>query len=113
MYKLIRAWHNLSRWWALNPSVTRFFPLWANKRLQKAGERRRSEAAHAEPETNLPFPYNDFHNLSAYCHNRLMAEPDFEPYWKEQQRLIDIKSTYSRASLLKGFVNFLTLEEPK
>ena len=89
----------------------RFFPRWANKRLQYWGERRRSAKAALEPETNLPFPYNDQFALQAYCLNRKFAEPDFEPYWAEQQRLVDLGYLYRKAKLLQGKPYELELED--
>lgn len=42
----------------------------------------------------MPFPYNNAWSLIAYCENRKAAEPDLEPYWREQQRLMDLKWAY-------------------
>lgn len=66
--------------------LTHFLPRFINKRLQYWGERRRSAKAALEPETNLPFPYNDALYMEAYCLNRKFAEPDFEAYWQRIQR---------------------------
>lgn len=93
----------LREWWARNPSLTRFLPAWANKRLQKLGEWHRSRKAQQEPQTNLPFPYNDADSLTAFEQNKLAAEPDFEVYWKEQQRLVDLGYLYRRVPLLRGY----------
>lgn len=70
-------------------ALTHLLPRFINKRLQYWGERRRSRIASQEPETNLPFPYNDATYMEAYCLNRKFAEPDFEAYWESQQLIID------------------------
>lgn len=77
--------------------LTHLLPRFINKRLQYWGERRRSRKAQQEPETNLPFPYNDALYMEAYCLNRKFAEPDFEAYWQRQQAIIDQSYTAAKA----------------
>lgn len=92
----------LKRWWAINPSVTRWLPRCVNKWLQYWGERYRSAKAHRESEDALPFPYSSSWYLESYCYNRKAAEPDFEAYWREQQRLVDLAYAYRKTKLLQG-----------
>lgn len=84
------------------PSLTHFLPRCINKRLQYLGERWRSFVAQQESEAKLPFPYNDPHSLEAYQLNKKIAEPDFDPYWEEQKRLMELKYVYNTLPLLKG-----------
>ena len=78
---------------------------------QYYGERFRSWRAQREPDTNLPFPYNNPVLLNNFEENKKMAEPDHEAYWREQQRILDLKHMYSKAKLLQGYpwADFLTL----
>lgn len=86
----------------MRKSVTHFFPRWINRRLQYYGERYRSWRARQEPETTLPFPYNDSCALTEFELNKLSAEPDFEAYWQNEQRLADLEYAYRKMPLLKG-----------
>jgi len=81
------------------------------KQQQYYGERFRSWRAQREPETNLPFPYNNAVLLNAFEENKRMAKPDREAYWREQQRILDYKYAYAKVKLLKGYpwADFLTL----
>jgi hypothetical protein len=84
-------------------ALTHFLPRFINKRLQYWGERRRSAKAALEPETNLPFPYNNALYLEAYCLNKKFAEPDFEAYWQNEQRWVYVSNMYSKSLLLRGY----------
>lgn len=75
---------------------------WINSKLQYYGERYRSWRARREPETNLPFPYDNAYTLMAFQNNKAAAEPDFESYWNEELRIMYLRNTYNRAQLLGG-----------
>lgn len=109
-FYLSRLWNSRFGLWLRGQPWTRI----CQKQQQYYGERFRSWLGpKLDSYASMPFPYHSQDYLDAYESNKLAARPDDEAYWKEQQRILDLKYTYSKVKLLQGYpwFEFLTYDD--